>query len=128
MHSMFCTAVGHQAENQDEADAEEERFERPQTGGKETSDEVWFLLAWERYKAKKGGLEAWENYKAGQVDIYAARCKYCGVRGHGSKPHDVTRKAKCPAWSQECHRCKEKGHFARKCKKSRRTRRTIRQA
>ena len=120
MHSMFCTAVGHLAENQDEADAEEERFERPETGGKETSDEVWFSLAWERYKAKKGGLEAWEHYKAGRVDIYAARCKYCGFRGHGSKPNDVTRKAKCPAWSQECYRCKEKGHFARKCKKLRR--------
>ena len=37
-------------------------------------------------------------------------CKFCGY------DHQPDRKM-CPAWGKTCNRCKEKNHFAKKCKK-----------
>ena len=37
-------------------------------------------------------------------------CKFCGY------DHQPDRKM-CPAWRKKCKRCKEKNHFAKKCKK-----------
>ena len=37
-------------------------------------------------------------------------CKFCGY------DHQPDRKM-CPAWGKKCKRCKEKNHFAKKCKK-----------
>lgn len=59
-----------------------------------------------------------KNGKSSDGGPPAERCIYCGRRGHGSKPDNNKRKAECPAWDQECFRCKEKGHFGRKCRKS----------
>ena len=43
------------------------------------------------------------------------RCKYCGWRGHGSKPDEKTRKEKCRAWDKECLKCGRKGHYMKRC-------------
>ena len=45
------------------------------------------------------------------------RCDYCGIGGHGKRPSLETRKEKCPAYGEQCHRCEALGHFARRCKK-----------
>ena len=45
------------------------------------------------------------------------RCDFCGLAGHGKRPSLETRKDKCPAYGEQCHRCEASGHFARRCKK-----------
>ena len=45
------------------------------------------------------------------------RCDFCGRTGHGKRPSLETRKDKCPAYGEQCHRCEASGHFARRCKK-----------
>ena len=38
-------------------------------------------------------------------------CKFCGYE-------HAPDKKKCPAWGKTCNRCKERNHFAKKCKKT----------
>ena len=81
--------------------------------------------------ARKDVAELNKGAEVGKVTEYAKgkrgkpgegkseeRCMYCGLPNHGSKPDEATRKAKCPAWSQGCNKCKKKGHYARRCEKS----------
>ena len=45
--------------------------------------------------------------KVGRKDVDQIKdCQYCG----GDHP-----RRKCPAYNEVCHKCKEKGHFAKKC-------------
>jgi len=37
-------------------------------------------------------------------------CKFCSLQ------HSFTHPSKCPAYKQECRKCKKRGHFARVCK------------
>ena len=39
-------------------------------------------------------------------------CKFCGLR------HSFSHPSKCPAFKQQCRKCKKEGHFARMCKTS----------
>lgn len=39
-------------------------------------------------------------------------CKFCGLK------HPFSHPSKCPAYKQECRKCKKRGHYARVCKSS----------
>ena len=60
---MFYTAVGHLIKNQDKKGARAQGLQKSEMD-EEASDWDWrrFLSAWERCKAKKGGLATWETF------------------------------------------------------------------
>ena len=58
-------------------------------------------------KGKKSRVDSKTGLQTGKK----ISCKFCGYE-------HIPDKKKCPAWGKTCNRCKEKNHFAKKCKKA----------